>query len=146
MIGKMKEEYILDSFNLPTAHCTFEFMAICDKLGSLHIKKLKLSVYSRRYTGNFNKWAAVRKKYRKAVDIRGNGSIKGREIDTPKVFRIGKSLIVYEHLKKMKMTDSSTERLKLLRVKKMYKIEIAGNWILRTSKQSNSKEFTIITN
>lgn len=60
MIRKMKEEYILDTFNLPTAHCTFEFMAICDKLGSLHInkkkkKKLKLSVYSRRYTGNFNK-------------------------------------------------------------------------------------------
>lgn len=42
----------------------------------------------------------------------------------------------------MKMTDSSTERLKLLRVKKMYKIEIAGNWILRTSKQSNCKDFS----
>lgn len=34
---KMKEEYILDTFDLPTAHCTFEFTAICDKLGSLHI-------------------------------------------------------------------------------------------------------------
>lgn len=28
--------------------------------------------------------------YIKAVDIRGNGSIKGREIDTPKMFRTGK--------------------------------------------------------
>lgn len=28
--------------------------------------------------------------YIKAVDIRGNGSINGREIDTPKVFRTGK--------------------------------------------------------
>lgn len=28
--------------------------------------------------------------YIKAVDIRGNGSIKGREIDTTKVFRTGK--------------------------------------------------------
>lgn len=88
----MKEEYILDTFGLPAAYYTFDFMAIGDKLGSLHIKKkkLKLSVYSRRYTGNFNKWAAVRKKYRKAVDIRGNGSIKGREIDTLQVFRTGK--------------------------------------------------------
>lgn len=28
--------------------------------------------------------------YRRAVDIRGNGSIKSRERDTPEMFRIGK--------------------------------------------------------
>lgn len=39
MIRKMKEEYILDTFDLPTVYCTSEFMAICDKLGALHIKK-----------------------------------------------------------------------------------------------------------
>lgn len=44
MIRKMKEEYILDTFDLPTVYCTSEFMAICDKLGSLHIKKRKKKV------------------------------------------------------------------------------------------------------
>lgn len=91
----MKEEYILDTFNFPTtAHCTFEFMTICDRPASLHIKKKKVKIISifQKIYWKFQQMSCSQKvvQYIKAVDIRGNGSINGREIDTPKVFRTGK--------------------------------------------------------
>lgn len=69
--------------------------------------------------------------YRRAVDIRWNGSIKGREIDTSEMFRIGKKFDSIWALKKWKLQILVEKGKNYWGLKKYKKIKIAGNcnWV-----------------